>query len=211
MTRVVVTGASGFNGRETIAPLLTPITPSHLLHLARYVVPGRFRNPPENLDWVAASLRLVRGFAAAGGTRVVVASTGAEYDWSHAWLDERTKPVAPATLYGQAEVEQGQPRLGDREQPDQRIGLDAEVADVDRDQRQRESRGEDLPDVIGRDIAFYRHDEAPPTATGSLCLAAFNTGATSHRRPPRSMVAHQAVGYQHRELQRPGNNGPLGG
>lgn len=137
--RVVVTGASGFIGREAIAPLLAQgaevhvlgrggaapegtsahaidllrddpaallagIAPSHLLHFAWYAAPGTFWNAPENLDWVAASLRLVRAFAAAGGTRAVLAGSCAEYDWSHDRLDEATTPLAPATLYGEAKV-----------------------------------------------------------------------------------------------------------
>ncbi len=53
---------------EDPAPLLRAIAPTHLLHLAWYAEPGKFWQAPENLDWVAASLRLVQGFAAAGGT-----------------------------------------------------------------------------------------------------------------------------------------------
>lgn len=136
--RVVVTGASGFVGREAIAPLralgaevhvlgrgdapegttahaidlladdpasvLAQIAPSHLLHFAWYAAPGKFWNAPENLDWVAASLRLVRAFAAAGGTRAVLAGSCAEYDWAHDRLDEATTPLAPATLYGEAKA-----------------------------------------------------------------------------------------------------------
>jgi nucleoside-diphosphate-sugar epimerase len=137
--RIVVTGASGFIGRETIAPLiargfevhaigrtaveqprchthvcdlltdeigalLRSIAPSHLLHLAWYAVPGKFWAAPENLDWLAASLRLVRAAAASGTTRVVVAGSCAEYDWSFPVLDEATTPLRPATLYGRAKV-----------------------------------------------------------------------------------------------------------
>jgi nucleoside-diphosphate-sugar epimerase len=86
--------------RKDPADLLRAIAPTHLLHLAWYAEPGRFWAAPENLDWVAGSLRLVRAFAAAGGRRLVCAGSCAEYDWSHALLDERTTPLAPATLYG---------------------------------------------------------------------------------------------------------------
>jgi nucleoside-diphosphate-sugar epimerase len=139
MKRIVVTGASGFIGRETIAPLiargfevhalgrspvtqpgcrnhacdlltnnvgrlLSEIAPTHLLHLAWYAVPGKFWGAPDNLDWLAASLRLVRDFAGAGGARVVVAGSCAEYDWSHPLLDEEATPLQPATLYGRAKA-----------------------------------------------------------------------------------------------------------
>ncbi|WP_439534553.1 NAD-dependent epimerase/dehydratase family protein, partial [Polymorphobacter sp.] len=139
MSRIVVTGASGFVGRAALAPLratgheihllgrhpdpasgcqvhaidllavdpaplLAAIRPSHLLHLAWYAEPGKFWQAPENLDWMAATLRLVRGFAAAGGSRAVIAGSCAEYDWSHPRLEETVTPLAPATLYGTAKA-----------------------------------------------------------------------------------------------------------
>ncbi len=82
------------------APLLRAIAPTHLLHLAWYAEPGKFWAAPENLDWVAASLRLVQGFAAAGGTRAAFAGSCTEYDWTHETLDEALTPLAAATLYG---------------------------------------------------------------------------------------------------------------
>jgi nucleoside-diphosphate-sugar epimerase len=84
------------------AALVDAVRPSHLLHFAWYAVPGRFWSAPDNLDWVAASLRLLRAFAAAGGRRVAVAGSCAEYDWSHAVLSEAATPIAPRTLYGVA-------------------------------------------------------------------------------------------------------------
>lgn len=75
-----------------------------LLHLAWYAEPGRFWTAPENLDWLAASLVLARSFAGAGGRRLVVAGSCAEYDWSKPLLDERLTALCPATLYGQAKA-----------------------------------------------------------------------------------------------------------
>lgn len=92
-----------------VADLLAPgeaervarqIGATHLLHLAWNAVPGRFWTAPDNLDWVAASLGLYRGFIAGGGQRAVNVGTCAEYDWSHNLLDERDTPCAPRTLYG---------------------------------------------------------------------------------------------------------------
>lgn len=80
--------------------VLGELRPSHLLHLAWDVTPGRFWHAPENLEWVSASLHLYRAFAAAGGTRLLVAGTCAEYDWRVGQLDEHTAPVKPDTLYG---------------------------------------------------------------------------------------------------------------
>jgi nucleoside-diphosphate-sugar epimerase len=133
--RVLVTGASGFIGRHTLAPLtergfqvhavarrplrseegiwhtadllerdaaeqlLEEIRPTHLLHLAWYAEHGKFWDAHENLDWVAASLRLLRAFHASGGRRAVIAGSCAEYDWSGDCCDRQTA-LAPATLYG---------------------------------------------------------------------------------------------------------------
>lgn len=124
--RVLLLGGSGFIGRE-LAPLLAAaghevIAPTRarldllsddpapliedwradtLVHLAWEARPGKFWHATENLDWVAASLRLVRAFAAAGGRRVVVAGSCAEYDWREPLLGEES-PRRPHTLYGAA-------------------------------------------------------------------------------------------------------------
>src|SRR5947208_2948340 len=49
-----------------VTMLMERIQPSHLLHLAWYAVPGLFWTAPENLDWVAVSLRPLRRFSSAG-------------------------------------------------------------------------------------------------------------------------------------------------
>lgn len=139
MSRVVVTGGTGFIGTAAVAALrarghevhllarspqpvaecvvhgcdlladdparlLAELRPSHLLHLAWYAEPGKFWHAPENLDWVAASLRLARGFAAAGGRRLTVAGSGTEYDWRFPRLDERRTPPGARHLYGRAKA-----------------------------------------------------------------------------------------------------------
>ena len=43
------------------------IAPTHLLHLAWYVVPGKLISSPENFAWVTSSLELVRQFCDQGG------------------------------------------------------------------------------------------------------------------------------------------------
>ncbi|MCK1321667.1 NAD(P)-dependent oxidoreductase [Bradyrhizobium barranii] len=84
-----------------IARVIGAAKPSHLLHLAWDTEPGKFWNAPINIDWVVASLALVRAFAEAGGTRAVLAGTCAEYSWDEAEpLDERRSALAPGTLYG---------------------------------------------------------------------------------------------------------------
>ena len=75
---------------------------SHLLHLAWYAEPGLYWRSPVNLDWVAASLALVRAFREAGGERAAAAGTCAEYAWGPERFGEHTSPCRPATLYGAA-------------------------------------------------------------------------------------------------------------
>lgn len=124
MRKLLLTGAGGFIGRHALAPLsargfevhvfrgdlldaastdalLAELRPTHLLHLAWYTEPGAYWQAPENVGWVEATLRLARGFHAAGGERLVAAGTCAEYDWSGDCCGEET-PLRPATLYGTA-------------------------------------------------------------------------------------------------------------
>ena len=82
------------------ARLVTTIKPSHLLHLAWYIAPGRWAAAPDNYRWVEASLDLVRLFRDAGGERVVTAGSCLEYDWSYGYCSEDRTPVAPHTFYG---------------------------------------------------------------------------------------------------------------
>jgi nucleoside-diphosphate-sugar epimerase len=127
MKRVLVTGASGFIGRHTLPhlahagyevhpvsshdadllnerarrDLLARIRPTHLLHLAWYVPPGKYWTSLENVRWLQASLDLITAFAAEGGERVVTAGSCAEYSWEGDGIcREDTTPLEPASLYG---------------------------------------------------------------------------------------------------------------
>jgi nucleoside-diphosphate-sugar epimerase len=88
--------------------VVADVAAEQLLHLAWYAEHGRFWAAPENLDWVAASVRLLRAFAEAGGRRAVIAGTCAEYDWAipverYSELSHGSRaatPLRPATLYG---------------------------------------------------------------------------------------------------------------
>lgn len=73
---------------------------SHLLHLAWNVTPGEYWRSPQNLDWIASSLHLIRGFAETGGERAVIAGTCAEYLWGAERFIENETPCQPATFYG---------------------------------------------------------------------------------------------------------------
>lgn len=96
---VIVHQADLFD-RDAVKRVVGAARADHLLHLAWETEPGRFWRSPSNLDWVAASLHLVRDFVEAGGQRVVAAGTCAEYEWGSARLVEDVTPCAPATLYG---------------------------------------------------------------------------------------------------------------
>lgn len=137
--KVLVTGASGFIGREAVAALTSagaeviacgrslqgapaspntiPVSidllnddavrtmiaqhrPDRLLHLAWYVEPGKFWSSPANMDWMAASARLLRYFFDAGGQGAVLAGTCAEYAWTGSSLLGDDTHIAPATFYG---------------------------------------------------------------------------------------------------------------
>lgn len=84
----------------TPGTLVEKIQPTHLLHLAWYVVPGKVIASPLNFDWVVSSLELFRQFARIGGQRAVVSGSSYEYDWNYGYCSERLTPVVPNTAYG---------------------------------------------------------------------------------------------------------------
>jgi nucleoside-diphosphate-sugar epimerase len=73
------------------------VRPTHLLHFAWIAQPGVYWQSPDNFLWLKASEYLLRRFHAAGGRRVVMAGSCAEYDWSGSGVfDERAGPLADA-------------------------------------------------------------------------------------------------------------------
>lgn len=83
-----------------VTELMRVVRPTHLLHLAWYVVPSHYQSSLENLRWVRASLSLVEQFLRWGGRRVAVAGTCAEYNGCDEICREDVTPVRPAKLYG---------------------------------------------------------------------------------------------------------------
>jgi nucleoside-diphosphate-sugar epimerase len=90
--------------REATERLIATLRPSHLLHLAWVTAPDRYRHTAENLDWMEASLALVKSFAEQGGRRFVGAGSCAEYDATDDPCVEDTTPIRPASLYGQCKA-----------------------------------------------------------------------------------------------------------
>jgi nucleoside-diphosphate-sugar epimerase len=84
--------------------LVESIGPTHLIHAAWMATPGKFWTSPENADWLAAGLALLRAFGEAGGKRFVGVGTCAEYDWSGEVFAEDRTPALPSTPYGKAKA-----------------------------------------------------------------------------------------------------------
>jgi len=85
---------------EQCKGLIEQIRPTHLLHLAWHVPPGKFWRAPENLRWVQASLDLLQAFHTVGGKRLVMSGTCAEYAPTAQPCIENKTPSAPHSLYG---------------------------------------------------------------------------------------------------------------
>ena len=78
-----------------IDALIDATAPSHLLHFAWIAQPGVYWHSAENFRWLHASEHLLRRFHAAGGERVVMAGSCAEYAWPGTGLcEEYASPLA---------------------------------------------------------------------------------------------------------------------
>lgn len=85
---------------DQASELVAQIRPTHLLHFAWYSTPGKYWTSLENVQWIQASLNLMRSFAQSGGQRLVMAGSCAEYDWQSGYCSEAVTALAPTTLYG---------------------------------------------------------------------------------------------------------------
>src|SRR4030081_3485737 len=80
---------------SAIDELMGEVKPTHLLHFAWIATPGLYWNSADNFRWLAASEHLLRCFRAEGGSRVMMAGSCAEYDWSRVEVcDELSSPLA---------------------------------------------------------------------------------------------------------------------
>jgi nucleoside-diphosphate-sugar epimerase len=138
MTKVLLTGARGFVGRQiakalalrgmeihavsstgpdrsipthawhrvnlmdrlATEALVDDVRPSHLVHAAWDTTHGAYWTSDANYAWVSASLGLVEAFRMAGGQRLVVTGSCAEYDWRFGYCSEDVTPLNPSHPYG---------------------------------------------------------------------------------------------------------------
>lgn len=108
-----ITGAESYEvdilDPKAVQRLCDDVRPSHLLHLAWHDGAKDRWVAAANLDWIGASLTLLRAFAETGGQRAVLVGSCAEYDWTDA-ADQplhEASPLRPATLYGAAKAATG--------------------------------------------------------------------------------------------------------
>lgn len=138
MKKILITGADGFIGRNTlkffkdkgyevhpvsifdvkddaycwhkanlldlkeIDALFDEVKPTHFLHFAWDVTPGKYRESLNNFTWIEYSLAMLRAFQRNGGQRVITAGTCMQYEFSEQECNERTSPRLPATVYGKS-------------------------------------------------------------------------------------------------------------
>jgi nucleoside-diphosphate-sugar epimerase len=132
VTRILVTGAGGYVGRQVVAALrgsgyevtgvarrdadlldpeqvdrlLAIVRPTQLVHLAWVTTHGAFPTHPDNDRWLDASLLLLESFLRVGGRRIVTAGSCAEYAWEgDAPLSEERSPCRPVSPYAKAKLE----------------------------------------------------------------------------------------------------------
>jgi nucleoside-diphosphate-sugar epimerase len=87
----------------SVRELIGELQPSHLLHLAWYIEPPAHVTAAINLDWVQASIRLLRAFGETGGARALLIGTYAEYTpGSNVHCVEDVTSTHPASLYSAA-------------------------------------------------------------------------------------------------------------
>jgi nucleoside-diphosphate-sugar epimerase len=142
-----------------------------LLHFAWIATPGVYWTSPENFRWVSASEHLLAAFRVHGGSRVVMAGSCAEYDWSRAEVcDEALSPLANSATAAISPYAQS------------KIAMQTTLADV--------GRREHLSTAWGR-IFFqfgpYEHpDRLVPTVIRNLL--ANREALVSHGRQIRSFL-----------------------
>jgi nucleoside-diphosphate-sugar epimerase len=89
---------------ETISALMEEVRPAYLLNLGWSMVPGETYHAADNYRWVQAGIELLLQFARCGGSRVVMAGSCAEYDWSAGICEEDRTPLCADTPYAASKI-----------------------------------------------------------------------------------------------------------
>lgn len=84
---------------RAVRALVEDVRPELAVHLAWYVVPGKFWVAPENIDLLNASFGLCRALADVGCKRIVTAGTCFEYDVTKPVPLREDAEVRPTFLY----------------------------------------------------------------------------------------------------------------
>ena len=80
--------------------LMQKVRPQGLIHLAWYAKHGLFWQAAENFDWCTATAHVLHAFHAAGGEKIVIAGTCAEYDLTQGVMSEDSTPTHASSVYG---------------------------------------------------------------------------------------------------------------
>ncbi len=84
--------------------VVTKVGASHLLHMAWRAVVGGLWTAPENMMWLHTSLKLAQAFVEAGGKRITMSGSCAEYDWAGGLCKEGVTPLYASTFYGDCKL-----------------------------------------------------------------------------------------------------------
>lgn len=85
---------------KEIRKLFSEVRSTHLLHLAWLTEHGAYWDSIKNLQWLTAGVEILQRFAEAGGERIVMAGTCAEYDRHYGFCTEGLTPLNPDSVYG---------------------------------------------------------------------------------------------------------------
>lgn len=88
-----------FSRDDEVKQFISDVQPSHLIHLAWEAVPPACYISINNYYWLKSSISLIQHFTICGGKRVVVAGTGAEYEWFNGVLFEDSPLLSYKTPY----------------------------------------------------------------------------------------------------------------
>ncbi|MFZ5951011.1 MAG: NAD-dependent epimerase/dehydratase family protein [Candidatus Rifleibacteriota bacterium] len=92
------------NDHKRMGEIVSEIKAEALLHFAWFTRHGEYWSSNENFKSLLNSYALIEAFADAGGKRIVMSGTCAEYAWNGQTCSEATSLTAPATVYGQCKL-----------------------------------------------------------------------------------------------------------